>query len=153
MTAWHSTIIGDVPHWLMHPLPPPLRRLTPAPPSRPSPPAQPLFQQQRQQQRRPFIAVDVPNGNVDRALRTLSRKLREENYMAVAQAQAVYVKPSERRKLAASESAKRISKQQFKCVAAAELGWARGVREGGAGRGRSGCAMLLQSTRCTVPGA
>ena len=91
------------------------------------PPVQQLFQQQ-QQQRRPFIAVDVPNGNVDRALRTLSRKLREENYMAVAQAQAVYVKPSERRKIAANESAKRISKQQFKCVAA-----------GGAGPGRGGC--------------
>lgn len=66
---------------------------------------------------RPHISVEVPNGNVDKAWRTLQRKLREEHYMEAAQAREYYVKPSERRKLQASASAKRFRDQEFKCVA------------------------------------
>ncbi|EFN54938.1 hypothetical protein CHLNCDRAFT_134681 [Chlorella variabilis] len=63
---------------------------------------------------RPHISVEVPNGNVDKAWRTLQRKLREEHYMEAAQAREYYVKPSERRKLQASASAKRFRDQEFK---------------------------------------
>lgn len=46
---------------------------------------QALQQQARGAAHNAGIAVDVPNGNVDRAWKALSRKLRSENYMQAAQ--------------------------------------------------------------------
>ena len=87
------------------------------------------------------IAVDVPNGNVDRALRALSRKLKEENYMQAAAAQQFFVKPSERRKLQATQARKKLQKQEFR------WGHAAGTRRclagaGSAGWRRPGCSLL-----------
>ena len=62
------------------------------------------------------ISVDVPHGNVDKAWRSLTRKVRDEQYMASAQGRQYYMKPSERRKLAASASEKKMRKQHFRCV-------------------------------------
>ncbi len=46
---------------------------------------QPLQQQMRGTAHNAGIAVDVPNGNVDRAWKMLTRKLRSESYMQSAQ--------------------------------------------------------------------
>ncbi|KAI7836744.1 hypothetical protein COHA_009382 [Chlorella ohadii] len=73
------------------------------------------------------IAVDVPNGNVDKAWRQLTRKLREERYMEAAQGRVHFVKPSERRKQEASMAAKRFKQQEFKQM----LGWIMRRRAGG----------------------
>ncbi|KAL4450110.1 hypothetical protein ABPG77_010779 [Micractinium sp. CCAP 211/92] len=59
------------------------------------------------------IAVDVPNGNVDRAWKMLTRKLRSESYMQSAQSREYFVKPSERRKQAASAARRRFQRQEF----------------------------------------
>jgi ribosomal protein S21 len=65
------------------------------------------------------ISVDVPYGNVDKAWRSLTRKVREEQYMVSAQGRQFYIKPSERRKLAASASEKKRRKEHFRCVCSA----------------------------------
>ncbi|KAI3438270.1 hypothetical protein D9Q98_000705 [Chlorella vulgaris] len=70
-------------------------------------------QQSGAPQQRRFISVDVPNGNVDKAWRTLSRKLREEGYIDKAQSKKFFVKPSEQRKVEAASSRRRYRKQQF----------------------------------------
>lgn len=75
-----------------------------------------LQQQSGAPQQRRFISVDVPNGNVDKAWRTLSRKLREEGYIDKAQSKKFFVKPSEQRKVEAASSRRRYRKQQFRCV-------------------------------------
>lgn len=74
---------------------------------------QPLQQQARGAAHNAGIAVDVPNGNVDRAWKALSRKLRAENYMQAAQSREYFVKPSERRKQEASAARKRFQRQEF----------------------------------------
>ena len=97
--------------------------LPPAPPDAPlpawaPPPLQAAFAQ-LQQQRHMAISVDVPYGNVDKAWRSLTRKVREEQYMVSAQGRQYYIKPSERRKLAASASEKKRRKEHFRCVCSA----------------------------------
>lgn len=78
------------------------------------------------------ISADVQNGNVDKAWRMLSRKCREEGFLEAAQERAHYVKPSARRKQAASAAAKRFRKQEFKCGRwGCGLLWAVGVWAGG----------------------
>lgn len=73
------------------------------------------------------IGVNVPNGNVDKAWRQLTRKLREERYMEAAQERVYFVKPSERRKQEASLASKRFKQQEFKQM----LGWIMRRRAGG----------------------
>ncbi|PRW56918.1 28S ribosomal mitochondrial [Chlorella sorokiniana] len=73
------------------------------------------------------VVVDVPNGNVDKAWRTLTRKLREERYMETAQERVHFVKPSQRRKQEASLAAKRFKQQEFKQM----LQWIMRRRAGG----------------------
>lgn len=68
------------------------------------------------------LGVDVPNGNVDRAWRALTRRLNDEKYMETAQGKKHFVKPSERRKQEKSAAAKRFRDQEFKCASAGE-GW------------------------------
>lgn len=70
--------------------------------------------QQARQAHNEGIGVDVPNGNVDKALRNLSRKLKEEEYLASAQARQFFVKPSEQRKQAGKAAAKRFKSQEFR---------------------------------------
>jgi ribosomal protein S21 len=69
---------------------------------------------QQTQQLRPYITVDVPNGNVDKAWRALNRQVQEEGFMETAKAQQVYMKPSERRKLEKSASEKKLQQQEFR---------------------------------------
>ena len=99
----------------------------PAPPDAPlpawaPPPLQAAFAQ-LQQQRHMAISVDVPYGNVDKAWRSLTRKVREEQYMVSAQGRQFYIKPSERRKLAASASEKKRRKEHFRCVVCTACCW------------------------------
>jgi small subunit ribosomal protein S21 len=65
-------------------------------------------------QTRSLITVDVVNNTVDRALRTLKRKLLEEGFQKEWQANKFYLKPSAQRKLDQTETEKRLRKRAFK---------------------------------------
>lgn len=69
---------------------------------------------QQQQQRRGVVSVDVVNNNVDRALRDLRRKLRDDGILAEWKAGEYYTKPCEERKAAQLESDKRLRRRAFK---------------------------------------
>ena len=66
------------------------------------------------QQARGVVSIDVVNNGVDRALRMLRRKLVEEGAVKEWRANQFYSKPSEERKLAGIETAKRLRKRAFK---------------------------------------
>lgn len=68
----------------------------------------------QRQQARGVVSIDVVNNGVDRALRMLRRKLVEEGAVKEWRANQFYSKPSEERKLAGIETAKRLRKRAFK---------------------------------------
>ncbi|PSC72314.1 30S ribosomal S21 [Micractinium conductrix] len=82
-------------------------------------PARAVLQQKQARTVTNGIAVDVPNGNVDRAWRALTRKVREEAVLLKAQGRQFYEKPSERRKKAASLAERRFKRAEFQEM----LGW------------------------------
>ncbi|PSC76935.1 translation initiation factor IF-2 [Micractinium conductrix] len=82
-------------------------------------PARAALQQQQARAVTNGIAVDVPNGNVDRAWRVLTRKVREEAVLSKAQGRQFYEKPSEQRKKAASLAERRFKRAEFQEM----LGW------------------------------
>jgi ribosomal protein S21 len=64
--------------------------------------------------RRSLISVEVQNGRVDRALRTLKKRVIEEGFVREWQAGATHTKPSAQRKLDAAETEKRLQRRAFK---------------------------------------
>lgn len=65
-------------------------------------------------QSRGIISVDVVKNQGEKALRTLKRKVIEEGFKETWTKQSVFTKPSQERKIAAGESAKRLRKRVFK---------------------------------------
>jgi ribosomal protein S21 len=65
-------------------------------------------------QSRGIISVDVVKNQGEKALRTLKRKVIEEGFKETWLKQSVFTKPSQERKIAAGESAKRLRKRAFK---------------------------------------
>lgn len=63
---------------------------------------------------RSIVTVDVQHGRVDRAMKQLKKKVMEEGFRETWQAQSVYSKPSQVRKLAAVETKKRLASRVFK---------------------------------------
>lgn len=55
----------------------------------------------------PSTAVIVVNGNVEKALRTLKKKMTETNKLKEARARMEYVKPTEQRKRAKKQAKSR----------------------------------------------
>lgn len=68
----------------------------------------------RLQQERGVISVDVYHNQADKGLRTLKRRVIEEGFRDTWLSQKLYMKPSEERKLAAAETAKRLRKRVFR---------------------------------------
>jgi ribosomal protein S21 len=64
--------------------------------------------------RRSLISVEVQNGRVDRALRTLKKRVIEEGFVREWQAGKTHTKPSAQRKLDAAETEKRLQRRAFK---------------------------------------
>lgn len=75
-----------------------------------------------QQIQRPYITVDVLNGNVDKAWRSLNRQVQEEGFLETAKAQQVFMKPSERRKLDKRASQQKLRQQEFRWAVAQAAG-------------------------------
>lgn len=65
-------------------------------------------------QQRSIVSIDVHANRVDKAYRTLKRKVVEEGFKETWSSQAVYMKPSQERKLAAVATAKRLKKRVFR---------------------------------------
>ena len=63
---------------------------------------------------RSVISVPVQNNQVDKAMRTLKRRVIEEGFRTTWAAQRVYTKPSQERKLAMRETEKRSGARVFK---------------------------------------
>lgn len=60
------------------------------------------------------LAVDVRGGNVDGAIRLLSRRIKQEGLMREIRARAFYEKPSEQRRRKRAEAVSRWRKLQSK---------------------------------------
>jgi ribosomal protein S21 len=65
-------------------------------------------------QQRGIISVDVQGNKAEKALRTLKRRVVEEGFKDTWDAQRVFMKPTHERKLAATETAKRLRKRVFR---------------------------------------
>jgi ribosomal protein S21 len=65
-------------------------------------------------QQRGLISIDVHGGKAEKALRTLKRKIVEEGFKDTWDAQRVFMKPTHERKMAATETAKRLKKRIFR---------------------------------------
>lgn len=63
---------------------------------------------------RSVVSVPVWQNNVEKALRTLKRKVVEEGLAKQWKSNEYYIKPAEQRKLDALETAKRLRKRSFK---------------------------------------
>lgn len=65
-------------------------------------------------QQRGIISVDVHGNKAEKALRMLKRRVLEEGFKDTWDAQKVFMKPSQERKMAAMETAKRLKKRVFR---------------------------------------
>lgn len=60
------------------------------------------------------VSVDVRNGNIEGAIRTLARKMKQEGIIKEVRKRAYYEKPSVTRRRKAAEAVARWVKQQSK---------------------------------------
>ena len=60
------------------------------------------------------LSVEVRNGNVEGAIRLLSRRIKQEGIMRELRARSFYEKPSEKRRRKHAEAISRWRKQQVK---------------------------------------
>lgn len=58
------------------------------------------------------LYVEVRNGNVDKAIRLLNRKVKQEGILREVRARQAYEKPSDRRRREAAEARRRAQKAQ-----------------------------------------
>lgn len=64
----------------------------------------------RSERRSTGLFVEVRNGNVDKAIRLLNRKVKQEGIIREVRARQAYEKPSDKRRRKAAESKRRAAK-------------------------------------------